>query len=189
MMPLRPGPRPMGLSDRGWAEPRSNGGRTGVERRSNGGRTGCLREPDVTGVGKGETSDRRQPNASIGGGVSCGDVFGVSARFPFFGLFVYFVHKDIENTHDWRNGLLDEVARGEVIEKELDAMIERRARKGDVDPDELEEMWRESVRRDREKQRERNRWEWIRFFERMAESHAAMSQDYARRAAALLEGP
>jgi hypothetical protein len=28
------------------------------------------------------------------------------------------------------------VAHGEMVEKQLDAMIQRRARKGDVDPDE-----------------------------------------------------
>jgi hypothetical protein len=30
-----------------------------------------------------------------------------------------------------------DVARGELVEKELDAMIERKARKGDVDPEEV----------------------------------------------------
>jgi hypothetical protein len=39
------------------------------------------------------------------------------------------------------------VAHGEMVEKQLDALIQRRARKGDVDPDEAEEIWKESVRR------------------------------------------
>ena len=39
-----------------------------------------------------------------------------------------------------------DIARGELVEKELDAMIERRAQKGSVDPDEREELWKESVR-------------------------------------------
>ena len=37
-----------------------------------------------------------------------------------------------------------DIAKGE---RELDAMIERRSRKGEVDPDEREELWKESVRR------------------------------------------
>jgi len=39
-----------------------------------------------------------------------------------------------------------DVADAEMAEKQLDAMIQRRARKGDVDPDETEEIWKESVR-------------------------------------------
>jgi hypothetical protein len=39
-----------------------------------------------------------------------------------------------------------DVAHGEVVEKELDFLIERRSRNGEVDPDEREELWRESVR-------------------------------------------
>jgi hypothetical protein len=34
-----------------------------------------------------------------------------------------------------------DVADAEMAEKQLDAMIQRRARKGDVDPDEREEPW------------------------------------------------
>jgi len=37
-----------------------------------------------------------------------------------------------------------DIARGELVEKELDAMIERRSRQ--VDPDEQEEIWKESLR-------------------------------------------
>jgi hypothetical protein len=39
-----------------------------------------------------------------------------------------------------------DVEHAEMAEKQLDAMIQRRARKGDVDPDEAEEIWKESVR-------------------------------------------
>jgi hypothetical protein len=38
------------------------------------------------------------------------------------------------------------IARDEMVERELNAMIERRARKGDVDPDEQEELWKATVR-------------------------------------------
>jgi hypothetical protein len=40
-----------------------------------------------------------------------------------------------------------DIAHGEMVEKQLDALIQRRARKGDVDPEEAEEIWKESVRR------------------------------------------
>lgn len=43
------------------------------------------------------------------------------------------------NIRQEQRSVLD-VARGELVEKELDVMIQRRARKGDVDPDEREEL-------------------------------------------------
>jgi hypothetical protein len=39
-----------------------------------------------------------------------------------------------------------DTAHGEMAEKQLDTLIERRSRKGDVDPDEREELWKQSVR-------------------------------------------
>jgi len=53
-----------------------------------------------------------------------------------------------------------DIARGELVEKELDAMIERRSRKGGVDPDEQEELWKESVRAYTAKKREEMRAAW-----------------------------
>jgi hypothetical protein len=53
-----------------------------------------------------------------------------------------------------------DIARGEMVEKELDAMIERRARKGEVDPDEREELWKESVRAYTARRREEMRAAW-----------------------------
>ena len=38
-----------------------------------------------------------------------------------------------------------DIARGEMVEKELDAMIERRSRNGETDPDERAELWKASV--------------------------------------------
>jgi len=38
------------------------------------------------------------------------------------------------------------------------------------------------VRRHHEKIRQRNRWEWVRFFDRMAQAHAGIAKDYERRA-------
>jgi hypothetical protein len=53
-----------------------------------------------------------------------------------------------------------DVAHGEMVEKELDAMIQRRTRKGGVDPDEQEETWKASVRAYEEKRRQMARAEW-----------------------------
>jgi hypothetical protein len=39
-----------------------------------------------------------------------------------------------------------DLMRGEMVEAELDRLIERRSRKGDVDPGEQEELWKQSVR-------------------------------------------
>jgi len=40
-----------------------------------------------------------------------------------------------------------DIAHGELLEKELDILVERRPRKGEVDPDEPEESYKGSVRR------------------------------------------
>jgi len=66
-----------------------------------------------------------------------------------------------------------DIARGELVEKELDAMIERRSRKGDVDPDEREELWKASVRVYEEKRRQMARLEWHAFHCGQAERHRA----------------
>lgn len=48
------------------------------------------------------------------------------------------------------------------------------------------ESWKASVARDRERKRQQNRWRWARFFDRMAANHAAISEDFRRRAEELL---
>lgn len=68
----------------------------------------------------------------------------------------------------------------------IDALIERRVREKSS-ANGLQEMYEESARRHREKLREQHRWEWVRFFDHMAASHAKMSEDYEARAARLLE--
>src|SRR5215208_327964 len=73
-------------------------------------------------------------------------------------------------------GSLVDVMRGEMVEKELDVMIERRARKGDVDPDEREELWKASVRAYEEKRRRMARLEWRAFHCGQAERHRATLQ-------------
>jgi hypothetical protein len=52
-------------------------------------------------------------------------------------------------------------APGEAVEGELDRLIERRSRqKGDVDPDESEELWQASVRAYTARRREEMRAAW-----------------------------
>ncbi len=76
-----------------------------------------------------------------------------------------------------------DVMRADTVDLELDRLISRRASQDTrPDPDELEASYVESVRRHHEKIRQRNRWEWVRFFDRMAQSHARIAQDYERRA-------
>jgi broad specificity phosphatase PhoE len=53
-----------------------------------------------------------------------------------------------------------DISRGEMVEKELDAMIQRRARNGEVDSDEQEELWKKSVRAYTARRREKMRAAW-----------------------------
>jgi hypothetical protein len=57
-------------------------------------------------------------------------------------------------------GSVMDVEHGEMIEKQLDALIERRSHKGDVDPDEREELWKASVRRYHARREEELRAAW-----------------------------
>jgi hypothetical protein len=61
-----------------------------------------------------------------------------------------------------------DIAHGEIVEKELDAFIERRSRKGDVDPDEREELWQKSVRAYTARRREEVRAAWCQHHEGQA---------------------
>jgi hypothetical protein len=58
------------------------------------------------------------------------------------------------------------IARGEMVEKELDAMIVRRSRQ--KDPDEEHELWKASVRLYNARRREENRLAWSDYFYRLA---------------------
>src|SRR5215210_9487706 len=62
-----------------------------------------------------------------------------------------------------------DVAHGEIVEAELTAFIERRSRKGDVDPDEREELWKESVRVYTARRREEIRAAWCEHHQGQAE--------------------
>lgn len=72
-----------------------------------------------------------------------------------------------------------------VRDREISRLIEKRAEVGD--PEALEETWKRSAVRHQEKIRRQNRWEWVRFFDRMAASHARLAEDYERRANELCE--
>ena len=80
-----------------------------------------------------------------------------------------------------------EIARGELVEKELDNLIERRSRR-EPDPDEREELWKESVKRYNERRQEELRAEWHGYFCRLAGTLRARAEEYDRRAAKLSEG-
>jgi hypothetical protein len=88
--------------------------------------------------------------------------------------------------------LVDAVEHVEMVEKQLDAMIERRARKGEVNPDEQEELWKTSVRAYEEKRRQMARLEWHAFHCGQAERHRRTLQDliahHEAQAARLCEG-
>jgi hypothetical protein len=80
-----------------------------------------------------------------------------------------------------------DVAHTEAADAELVRMIERRSRKGEVDLDESEELWKESVRRYNARRREENRVAWCGYFERLASRLRARAEEYDHRAQALLE--
>ena len=78
-----------------------------------------------------------------------------------------------------------DIARGEVVEKELNAMIERRSRQ--KDPEEASEAWQESVRRYNVRRREENRLAWCDYFERLSACLRARAEEYDHRAQMLME--
>ena len=82
-----------------------------------------------------------------------------------------------------------DIARGELVEKELDQMIERRSRQ--KDSDEESDLWRESVRAYEEKRRQVARLEWRAFHCGQAERHRAtlraLIEHHEEQAAKLME--
>ena len=80
----------------------------------------------------------------------------------------------------------------ERIEAGHDSLIagrdaERRAAGEASSAEVLEQERRGREERRRDAERERNRWRWVRHFDRMAARHAALAADYERRAAELCE--
>jgi hypothetical protein len=77
------------------------------------------------------------------------------------------------------------IERGEMTEKQLDILIERRTRQ--KAPDEESELWKRSVRRYNVRQREESRLAWCDYFSHFAGSLRARAEEYDHRAQALLE--
>ena len=73
----------------------------------------------------------------------------------------------------------------ERIEAESNGLVERRAAQT-AEQERVEELWAQSVRRDRERRREENRALWVEFHTRLAASHARISADHEARVEALL---
>jgi hypothetical protein len=71
-----------------------------------------------------------------------------------------FGHSLTRCTQTSEGSLVDTVEHAETAEKQLDAMIQRRARKGDMDPDEQEELLKASVRAYTARRREEMRVAW-----------------------------
>jgi len=87
-------------------------------------------------------------------------------------------------------GIAHDISRGEMVEKELDAMIERRSRQ--KDPDEERELWRESLKAYEEKRRQVARLEWHAFHCGQAARHRAVLESlvaHHEEQAAKLMGP
>jgi hypothetical protein len=82
-----------------------------------------------------------------------------------------------------------DIARGEMVEKELDGMIERRSRQ--KDPDEESELWQASVRAYEEKRRQAARLEWHLHHtaqaERLRRTLEALASHHEEQAAKLME--
>ena len=87
---------------------------------------------------------------------------------------------------------MDAVEHAETVEKQLDAMIARRTRKGDADPDEREELWKASVRDYTARRREEMRAAWREYHQEQATRHRAVLEEliarHEQRAAELGEG-
>ena len=68
----------------------------------------------------------------------------------------------------------------DVAERELDCMIERRSRNGEVDPDERDKSWKTSVAAYNARRSEEIRLEWCDYFERLAVMPALSSRGVRR---------
>jgi hypothetical protein len=72
-----------------------------------------------------------------------------------------------------------DIGRSEQVERELDAMIERRSRQ--KDPDEASELWQESVRRYNARKREKMRAAWHEYHQGPAVRHRAVLESLIAR--------
>jgi hypothetical protein len=84
-----------------------------------------------------------------------------------------------------------DIAHWELAEKQLDVLIERRSRKGEVDPDEQEQLWQASVRAHNSRRREEMRAAWCEHHQEQAARLSGVLEALIARheeQAALLEG-
>ncbi len=84
--------------------------------------------------------------------------------------------------------MLEDAARGEVVEAEPDRLIERRALKASAEQRRVEDLWREQERAHRERSRRENRALWYAHEMSMCELHEGLARRHEERADALLEG-
>jgi hypothetical protein len=75
----------------------------------------------------------------------------------------------------------------DAAEASIDAFIERRARRGETDPDESEDLWVESVRRFNERARTERRAQWIAYHECMCRLHTQLAGEHAEKAEKLTQ--
>jgi len=80
-----------------------------------------------------------------------------------------------------------DVAQDYQVEKDLVRLIERRSENGEQDPDEQDALWKASVAAYHERRRRQNVAAWFAHFCRMADNHAALAEEYERRAEELCE--
>jgi hypothetical protein len=82
-----------------------------------------------------------------------------------------------------------DIARGEMVEKELNAMIERRSRQ--KDPQEDSDLWQESAKAYEEKRRQMARLEWHLHHtaqaERLRRTLEALASHHEEQAAKLMD--
>jgi hypothetical protein len=81
--------------------------------------------------------------------------------------------------------LIDDVEAAEAAEASINQFIERRAREK-ADANRIEEEWAISEHRHRERRREANRQEWLRFYEHMNRLHLGLAAEHADRRSRLL---
>ncbi len=85
-------------------------------------------------------------------------------------------------------GSLVDIACTDAVDTELDRLIRKRASQDRrLDPDEQEELWKESVRRYNARCQQENRLAWCDYFERLAARVRHRAEEYDHRAQALLE--
>ena len=81
-----------------------------------------------------------------------------------------------------------DVARADTVDAELDRLISKRASQDRrPDPDEQEELWKESVRRYNARRQEENRLVWCEYFGRLAARVRSRAEEYDHRAQSLME--